>query len=99
MNQQQEVEKDPSEEVARWLLESGRRRSTCRKSNADPAASTVVLPVLPAVQAVVRRVPRWQRLSLIAVLMLAYLQYFYADTFLEILTLRSVIVFVMNFSA
>ncbi|HYN11595.1 MAG TPA: hypothetical protein VET51_03010 [Burkholderiales bacterium] len=28
--------------------------------------------------------------------MLAYLQYFYADTFLEILTLRSVIVFVMN---
>jgi hypothetical protein len=84
----EQSEWEPSEELAQWLVESGRRRSPLR------VAPVVAEPT--AREAVSRDVPSagvWTRIILVALLAVAYLQYFFADALLQIAKLRSVIVF------
>jgi hypothetical protein len=84
----EQSEWEPSEELAQWLVESGRRRSPLR------LPPVVVEPKAP--QALSRDVPTagvLTRIILVALLAVAYLQYFFADALLQIAKLRSVIVF------
>jgi hypothetical protein len=79
------------EELARWLQEAGRRKwprspvdrevvQTCVSSPADA-------PLAPQATG--------YGTALLGLLALAYLEYFYADALLQIVTLRSLIVFVL----
>ena len=84
----EQSEWEPSEELAQWLVESGRRRSPLR------VPPVVGEPRAP--EAVSREVPGAggrTRIMLVALLAVAYLQYFFADALLQIAMLRSVIVF------
>jgi len=71
-----------SVELAHWLVEAGRRKPLRRESIrcAVPAASGA---------------PDLRRVTLLAVLGLASVQYWYLDTLLEITSLQSLIVFVL----
>jgi hypothetical protein len=76
-------------QLAQWLREVGRRRirppSAPRPSAEPPPPAPPAAPTLDA--------RRWLLLSLLATL--AFLQYFYADAFLQIARLPSIIVFVL----
>jgi hypothetical protein len=98
MHQEQKIEKEPSEEVARWLLDAGRRRFPSRETGAVEAAPPV-LDSPPAQRPVIPGVARWSRVALLGLLALAYLQYFFADTLLEIGALRSLIVFAKSLAS
>jgi hypothetical protein len=76
-------------QVAQWLKEVGRRRN--RPPSAPGPSAEPVPPAPPAAAAPDLR--RWLLLSLLATF--AFLQYFYADTFLQIARLPSIIVFVL----
>lgn len=79
-----ETERD----MAQWLVEAGRRT---RRSPGRLAA-----PSPPAAPARTSRGGDRKRALLFAVLAAAYFQYFYLDTLLEITSLRSIIVFVVD---
>jgi hypothetical protein len=83
---------DTSRNLARWLQEAGRR--TRRKSktlSTDPNAAEPRESAGPAKGA--KAYARWP--ILLGVLALAFLQYFYASTYLDIESIRSLIVFVL----
>ena len=83
---------DTSRNLARWLQESGRR--TKRKSktrSADPNGAATRASAGLTKNAVAYA--RWP--ILLGVLALAFLQYFYASTYLDIESIRSLIVFVL----
>jgi hypothetical protein len=97
VHQQQKIENEPSEDVARWLLDSGRRRFPMREEgNAEVTPPAIDLP--SAQHRIGSSGPRWSRLVLLGVLAVAYLQYFFADTLLDIQALRSLIVFAKSFA-
>lgn len=94
-HQEHKIENEPSEDVARWLLDSGRRRFPKREeSDAKVTSPSIDLP--SAQRRIGSSRPRWSRLVLLGVLVMAYLQYFLADTLLDIGALRSIIVFVTS---
>ena len=74
-------------ELARWLVEAGRRRRVGR-----PADAPAGLPRDAAAQPERSRLPR---LLLFGVLAAACLQYAYLDALLEVVSLRQLIVFVL----
>jgi hypothetical protein len=78
----QTPETDPSEEVSQWLQEVGRRKwpGTCAAAIAACQPATSASPPRLAL--------------LLALFLVAALQYLYADTSVEILSLRSLLVFV-----
>ena len=86
MNHEQS-ELDLDEELAQWLVESGRRRSEPRPLLAEPKASQAQRRAAPAAR-------HWDRIFALAFLAVAYLMYFFADTLLQINGLHSLIVFV-----
>ena len=83
------------QDLARWLEEAGRRR-VVRKAEAE--AAPVEQPAEPALDApgpekrVYLSHPR--ELLLLAMAALAYLPYFYADVYVQIYSMKSVVVFV-----
>jgi hypothetical protein len=76
-------------QLAQWLKEVGRRR--VRPRSAPHPSAEAVAPAPPAGSTTDAR--RWLLLSLLAAF--AFLQYFYADAFLQIARLPSIIVFVL----
>jgi len=77
-------------ELAQWLVEAGRR-----VRRASPCAeASISCPVEAPAGAMNDFAVR--RLLLFGLLATAYFQYFYLDTMLEIASLRSVIVFVLD---
>jgi hypothetical protein len=83
---------DSTRDLAGWLQEAGRRKPKAkRKPEAPPSASQ-----RPSTQGfwLTREVQRTRWVPLFAIAALAYLQYFFADTFVQINSLPSVIVFV-----
>ena len=85
MEEDQKV--DPSVEIAQWLQEVGRRKWP----HSQPAE---VQPALEAVPRPTSNTPAIRRTLLLALLLLASLQYLYTSTTLEILSLPSLVVFV-----
>jgi hypothetical protein len=76
---------DPSVEVFQWLREVGRRRwPSTRKQDAEAD-----VPTPPS-----RDTPVLRRTLLLALLLILALHYIYADTTVEILSIRSLLVFV-----
>lgn len=84
----EDQKEDPSVEVSQWLKEVGRRRWS--SSRAEEGECNV--PIKP--EAVRRGTPVLRRSLLLAVLLVVALNYVYADTNVEILSLRSLLVFV-----
>lgn len=74
-------------ELARWLVEAGRRRRLGRP--ADAVAGLVRDAAKP------QRHSALPRLLLLGVLAAAWLQYLYLDALLEVVSLRQLIVFVI----
>lgn len=74
-------------ELARWLVEAGKRRRIARP--ADAAAGSVQAAPGPQGRG------RLPRLLLFGVLAAACLQYVYLDALLEVVSLRQLIVFVL----
>lgn len=78
---------DPSVDVSQWLKEVGRRRWPCPQAR-ESAAVVASAP---------RRTDRpLRRTLLLALLLVASLQYLYASTTVEILSLPSLLVFVFT---
>lgn len=73
-----------SVELARWLVEAGRRRPLRGGEEIACAATTPSAPADP------------RRVVLLGTLALAGLQYWYLDVLLEIHSLQSLIVFVLT---
>lgn len=78
-------EVDPSVEVSQWLKDVGRRRWAPRVAAVDPVA----VPTLEKSGGTLRRS------LLLALLLVVSLQYLYAFTTVEILSLPSLLVFVL----
>jgi hypothetical protein len=82
------------EELARWLQESGRRRLQRPADKLDDAEDDSArdrwLPTL------VSLLDAGRRPLLLAILALAYLQYFFADVALRIVSLHALIFFVLG---
>ena len=78
---------DHSEELARWLQESG-RRTWCRSTLRGKELGFAEPPSMPRA--------RTYRTLLLGLLAVAFLEYFYADALLQILTLPYLIVFVLT---
>lgn len=88
MNQEPRGDRDPSEDLAEWLRDSGHRRRPVREAADANAADNSAEQTC--------RVPSVSRLNsifLAALLTVAYLQYYFLDTLLEIESMRSIIVF------
>lgn len=79
---------DSTRNLARWLQEAGKRRTT-----GAPAAQAAAPAPRERGFWLVRDLKRTRWLPLAALAVLAYLQYFYADAFLQINSLPSVLVF------
>jgi hypothetical protein len=76
---------DPSVEVSRWLKEVGRRRSpSARPADQQPTPQVAARP----------RSGTLRRTLLLALLLVVSLQYLYASTTVEILSLPSIVVFI-----
>jgi hypothetical protein len=86
----EQSETDLDEDLAQWLVESGRRRTAPdapRPVNAGPQ-----VPEAKRRSGAAAR--RWDRVVLFGLLAVAYLMYFIADALLQINALPSLIVFV-----
>ena len=86
MEEDQKV--DPSVEVSQWLQEVGRRKWP----HTQPTEIQSALEVAPRPTS---NTPAIRRILLLALLLVASLQYVYAFTNVEILTLPSLVVFVV----
>jgi hypothetical protein len=82
---------DSDEELARWLQESGRRRP-----RRQAAAARTVAPEAAQSRPLVSFLDAGRRPLLLTILALAYLQYFFADTSLKIMSLPSLVFFVLG---
>lgn len=78
---------DDSVELAHWLMEAGRRRFPRKRADPEPGGPGKA----PRAGRYVRH-PR--ELILFVVAAAAYLPYYYADVYLQIYSMRSLIVFV-----
>lgn len=83
---------DAETELARWLVEAGRRK---RPGRAALAAASAVAPV--AIRAGEEEAV-FQRVVLLGALAAALFQYLYLDVLLQVVSLRSLIVFVIGAS-
>jgi hypothetical protein len=81
----QAVPDDDSVELAHWLMEAGRRRCPRKRSEPEPPAKA------PRGRRYVRH-PR--ELMLLVLAAAAYQPYYFADVYLQIYSMRSLIVFV-----
>lgn len=79
---------DPSEDVARWLKEVGQRKWP----SAQPLSAECNVP--PGTSRTSKGAPVLRRTLLLTLLLIASLQYVYASTTLEILSLPALLVFV-----
>lgn len=84
---QRVIPEDPSVELARWLQEAARRRPPPRPAEA---------PIAEAHRSAGSESSWPRHFLLLAAGAAAVIQYCYADTMLQILLLRSVIVFVFT---
>ena len=82
-----------SEELARWLREAGHRKRLMGTSLVvDPPG--MCMPTRPETRPRFNSIPS-ARLSVVALLAVSYLQYFYADVLLQVYSIHSLIVFVL----
>jgi hypothetical protein len=87
-----EINDDPYESVAQWAQELGRRRLPASRAALAP---TVAAPVRILAPLRTTHPTTWKGLSL-AGLVAAYLQYYFLGVMLQIVTLPSLIVFVLT---
>ena len=80
------------EELARWLQESGRRKTDHTRTRPDAAKATGAEASQPKKPNCY--VTRPSLLILLSLAAVSYLQYYYVDVYLQIALLRHVIVFV-----
>jgi hypothetical protein len=78
------VSDDPSVDVTRWLQEVGRRKAP-RSALAVPGELQKPSHAL-----------EWREVTYLSLLGVAYLEFFFVDVFLQIFSLRSLIVFVVH---
>lgn len=77
-------------ELARWLVEAGRRKRPARAAKSQAIAVPPVVILAGDEEAV------FQRVILLGALAAALFQYFYIDVLLQVASLRSLIVFVIG---
>lgn len=84
---------DSTRNLARWLQEAGHRKKAPAPAAPEPAPQAAHPPASRRSLSFVRGMSSGRWLALAAVTVLAYLQYFFADTLLQISALPYVVCF------